>query len=57
MDGSAVGAENPGIKLDRAGRLLETRPPFARTLLTAAKLLIGTEETTSKLGEAAALVI
>lgn len=48
LDGSAAGAENPGIRLDKAGRLLETRPPLARILLTAATLLVGTVATSGE---------
>lgn len=48
----AIDAENPGIKLESAGRLLDTKPPLLRTLCTAAELLAGTEvnaEGTTKL--------
>ena len=60
LDGSAVTTENPETRLDKAGRLLDARPPLARILLTAALLLVGIEPTPTsepKLGEAAALVI
>lgn len=60
VDGSAVDTENPETKLDKAGRLLDARPPLATMLLTVAMLLVGTEPTAisePKLGETTALVI
>ena len=52
----AIDTENPGIKLESAGRLLETKPPLLRILCTAAKFVAGTEancEGTTKLRDGA----